>query len=271
MKPRRRFGQHFLNPSWAARVIASAGFTADDRILEIGPGRGALTIPLSGAVAELVAVEIDRDLAEGLRKRLPERARLIEADFLNVRGDVLFDAPGDRPWRVVGNLPYNVSSPILFRLLELARGTARLTDATLMLQREVADRVASAPGTKQYGALSIMVQLDADVEGLLTLPPGAFRPAPQVWSKLIRLRFRPPRVQVRDRRQLEVLVKSIFAQRRKMLANALRPLASSRGRDSEVLLRGAGIDPTRRPETLHLAELARLADALGAPNPAGEV
>ncbi len=271
MTPRRRFGQHFLNPSWAARVIAAAGFAPGDRVIEIGPGRGALTFALSGSVAELVAVEIDRDLAAALRMRLPERVRLIEADFLDVRGDVLFDASGDRPWRVIGNLPYNVSSPILFRLLDMARGTDHLSDATLMLQREVADRVASPPGTKQYGALSIMVQLDADVEALLTLPPGAFRPAPQVWSKLIRLRFRPPRVPVSDRRQLEVLVKSIFAQRRKMLANALHPLAASRGLDSVAVLRGAGIDPARRPETLHLAELARLADALGAPVRAGVV
>jgi 16S rRNA (adenine1518-N6/adenine1519-N6)-dimethyltransferase len=254
-----------------ARVIKAAAFSPDDRIVEIGPGRGALTLPLSGSVAELVAVEIDRDLVAGLLERLPGHVRVIEGDFLDLRVDQLFGPPADRPWRVIGNLPYNISSPILFRLLELARGTSRLRDATLMLQREVADRVASGPGTKQYGALSIMVQLDADVEPLLTLPPGAFQPAPQVWSKVVRLRFRPPACPVGDRRQFDILVRSLFSQRRKMLANAIQPLASSRGHDGKAVLRFAGIDPSRRPETLHLAELARLADALGAPVSPGVV
>jgi len=133
-----------------------------------------------------------------------------------------------------------------------------------MLQREVAERVASPPGTRQYGALSIMVQLDADVEPLLTLPPGAFRPAPEVWSSVIRLRFRPPKVSVSDRRRFESLVRSVFSQRRKMLANALQPAASSRGAQAAEVLRAAAIDPSRRPETLHLEELARLADILDA-------
>jgi len=175
------------------------------------------------------------------------------------------------PWRVIGNLPYNVSSPILFRLLDLSGSGARVRDAALMLQREVAERVASPPGTRQYGALSIMVQLDADVEPLLTLPPGAFRPPPRVWSKVIRLRFRPPSVAVADRRRFDVLVRSLFSQRRKMLGNSLQPLASTRGRRAGEVLGMAGIDPSRRPETLHLEELARLADALDAGTGAGVV
>jgi 16S rRNA (adenine1518-N6/adenine1519-N6)-dimethyltransferase len=264
VRPRRRFGQHFLDASWSLRVLEAAAFTAADQILEIGPGRGALTIPLAGAVAALTAVELDRDLVPVLRERLPAHARVLQGDFLDVPADRLFEGGSPGPWRVVGNLPYNVSSPILFRLLELARSTGRLRDATLMLQREVAERVASPPGTKAYGALSILVQLDADVEPLLTLPPGAFRPAPEVWSAVIRLHFRPPRVEVRDRGRFESLVRSLFSQRRKMLSNALQAAASSRGMHAAAVLRQAGIDASRRPETLDLEELARLADLLDA-------
>jgi 16S rRNA (adenine1518-N6/adenine1519-N6)-dimethyltransferase len=131
--------------------------------------------------------------------------------------------------------------------------------------------VASPPGSKAYGALSILVQLDAEVEPLLTLPPGAFRPVPEVWSSVIRLHFRPARVEVGDRRRFEAMVRSLFSQRRKMLANALQPAAASRGMRSAEVLREAGIDPSRRPETLHLEELARLADVLDAGIGAGVV
>jgi len=271
VKARRRFGQHFLNASWSARVLQAAAFSAADQVVEIGPGRGALTVPLSGTVSRLTAVELDRDLVPLLRGRLPSHARVIQGDFLDVPPDVLFEGGSPDPWRVIGNLPYNVSSPILFRLLEIARTSGRLRDATLMLQREVAERVASPPGTRQYGALSIMVQLEAEVERLLTLPPGAFRPAPEVWSSVIRLHFRPPKVEVRDRARFESMVRSLFSQRRKMLANALQPAASSRGKAAHEVLREAGIDPSRRPETLHLEELARVADFLDAGGAAGVV
>jgi 16S rRNA (adenine1518-N6/adenine1519-N6)-dimethyltransferase len=271
VKARRRFGQHFLDASWSSRVLDAAAFAPTDQVIEIGPGRGALTVPLSGAVAALTAVEIDRDLVPVLRGRLPAHARVVEGDFLEVAADVLFEGGSAGPWRVIGNLPYNVSSPILFRLLELARSSGRLRDATLMLQREVAARVASPPGTKAYGALSILVQLDADVEPLLTLPPGAFRPAPEVWSAVIRLHFRPPKVDVGDRRRFESLVRSVFSQRRKMLSNSLQPAATARGARAADVLRQAGIDPSRRPETLHLEELARLADLLDARTGAGVV
>ncbi len=271
MTARRRFGQHFLSASWSSRVLEAAAFAPTDHVIEIGPGRGALTVPLAGTVAALTAVEIDRDLVPALRGRLPGHARVIEGDFLDVPAAALFEGGGDVRWRVIGNLPYNVSSPILFRLLELGRTGGRLRDATLMLQREVADRVASPPGSRQYGALSIMVQLDADVEPLLTLPPGAFRPPPQVWSSVIRLHFRPPKVAVADRRRFESLVRSLFSQRRKMLGNALSAAAASRGQLASDALRLAGIDRSRRPETLHLEELARLADVLDAGDAAGVV
>jgi 16S rRNA (adenine1518-N6/adenine1519-N6)-dimethyltransferase len=271
VKARKRFGQHFLERAWADRLLLASGLGADDHVLEIGPGRGVLTEWLSAHVASLTAVEIDRDLAALLRLRLPGSVRLIEADFLDLAPATLLPDDGPARLRVIGNLPYNVSSPILFRLLELSRATGRLTDATLMLQREVAERIASAPGSKSYGVLSVMVQLDADVEPLLTLPPGAFRPAPQVWSSVIRLTFRPPGVAVADRRRFDTLVRALFAQRRKTLLNGVRPLAASTGHDAAAVLRSAGLDPTRRAETLHLAELAGLADALTAAPPPSSV
>jgi 16S rRNA (adenine1518-N6/adenine1519-N6)-dimethyltransferase len=176
----------------------------------------------------------------------------------------LFDsAPGCGSIRVVGNLPYYVSTPIIFRLLDIQRQTGAFSDATLMVQREVADRLAAPEGSRQTGVLSVMVQLESEVQRLMLLPPGAFRPAPEVVSALIRLRFRPPAVEVGDRVAFGALVRALFIHRRKTLANALRPMLSPGGPEPGPLLTHLGIDPARRPETLHLAELARLADFLG--------
>jgi len=262
---RRRFGQHFLEPAWIDKVLAAAAPGPDDHYVEIGPGRGAMTRPLAGRVATVTAIEIDRDLVAWLEPRVARNVRVLSGDFLTLTREAIFSglSPG-QPVRVVGNLPYNVSSPILFRLLELHRETGRLTDATLMLQREVADRIAAPPGSRETGVLSIMVQLDADVEIVLTLPPGAFRPVPKVRSAVVRVTFRPPTVPLADhaRPLFERLVLSIFAQRRKTLANSLRPLASTLGIDPRAALQSAGIDPSRRPETLHLVDLVKLADTL---------
>ncbi|MGH8165704.1 MAG: ribosomal RNA small subunit methyltransferase A, partial [Woeseiaceae bacterium] len=164
------------------------------------------------------------------------------------------------PLRVAGNLPYNISSQIFFRLIDAYRESGLFRDATLMVQREVADRIAAAPGSGEYGVLTISVQLHADVQRLLTLPPGAFRPPPKVHSAVVRLSFRPPAVALADERVFVAMVRSMFTQRRKTLANALGPFAGSRGDDARQALRAAGIDQTRRPETLQLPELARLAD-----------
>ena len=265
---RKRFGQHFLEPAWIERVIAAAQPRPDDRTIEIGPGRGALTLPLAARVASVTAVELDRDLVTWLAPRVPPNVRIVSGDFLSLDSAALFsDGPSDARYRVVGNLPYNVSSPILFRLIDIYRQTHRFVDATLMLQREVAERLSAAPGSRESGVLSNTVQLDADVETRLTLPPGAFRPAPKVWSAVIRLAFRPPVVDLADERRplFDTLLRSIFAQRRKTLANALKPLASSRGLDSRALVAQAGIDGSRRPESLHLMELVKLADALACP------
>ena len=170
-------------------------------------------------------------------------------------------APG--PVRVVGNLPYNISSPILFRLLD-ASATGLLRDAIVMLQKEVADRLVASPGTRDYGVLTLTTALRADVRRLLSLPPGAFRPAPQVHSAVVRLSFRPPPAVVTNPTAVVELVRSVFTQRRKTLSNALAPLASRRGTVASEVLVSVGIDPKRRPETLSLDDAARLADALPA-------
>ena len=258
-RPRKRFGQHFLESAWADKLVEAIAPSADDDFLEIGPGPGALTLRLAPRVRHLTAIDIDRDMIAALQPRVPPNVTLIAGDFLE------FDlAAMTGPLRVVGNLPYNVSSPILFKLRKDSR-SAGITDATLMVQREVAERIEASPGTGDYGVLAILVQRQANVRRMLTLPPGAFRPVPQVHSAVIRLDYRQPEVPVRDERVFEQMVRSIFTQRRKTLANALRAFAETRGLQSRILLAEAGIDDTRRPETLSLAELARLADILTSP------
>ncbi len=257
MRSKKRLGQHFLQSAWAEKLVAAIDPHADERFLEIGPGPGALTLRLAPLVEHLTAVEIDRDMVAALGPRLPANVTLIHADFLDV--DVASLEVG-HPLRVAGNLPYNVSSPILFRLLAAYRTSGRLRDATLMVQREVADRLTASAGTGEYGVLSILVQLHADVRRVLALPPGAFRPAPKVHSAVVHFQFRPPAVSIADSAVFEAMVKSMFTQRRKKLANALAAFATSRRADARAALTETDIDPSRRPETLQLTELARLAD-----------
>ena len=260
-RARKRFGQHFLEPAWVARLIAAVAPASDETFIEIGPGRGALTAPLAEHAGKVIAVELDRDLAATLAPRVPPNVRLVQANFLDVNLPQLLQGE-HTPVRVVGNLPYNVASPILFRLLDTADEGRLLRDATLMVQREVADRIVAAPGGGDYGALSIQVQLVADVERVLSLPPGAFRPPPKVHSAVVQLRFRPPRVDVGSRDVFERVVRGLFLQRRKTLANALKPVAASFGHSSLDVLRKAGLDGGRRPETLSLEDIARLSQAV---------
>lgn len=260
---RKRFGQHFLSADWARKVIEAIAPGHEDVFLEIGPGTGSLTWPLAAAARQVFAVEIDRNLVAGLRDRVPGNVAIVGGDFLgtDVEGIVREIAPADG-LRVAGNLPYNISSPILFRLVELHRRTALLRDATVMLQREVVDRITAMPGSKDYGVLTVMLGLHTEAERLLTLPPGAFRPAPKVWSAVVRLRFVAPRAAVGRPELFERLVKTIFSQRRKTLGNALKLVRPGPG-DALALLTRAGIDPRRRPETLDLPELAALTALLG--------
>lgn len=260
MRAKKRYGQHFLQGAWADKLVDAIQPRPGDRFVEIGPGPGALTLRLAPRVAHVTAVELDPDMVAALRPQLPENVTLVQDDFLQVDLEAL-TSPG--PVRIAGNLPYNVSSPILFRVVDLHRSRGGIGDATFMLQREVAERIESGPGTKDYGVLSILVQLHADVRRLLTLPPGAFRPQPKVHSAVVRLIFRPPAVTLADESLFERMVRTVFMQRRKTLSNALKPFAELRSRSALDALRVAGIDPGRRPETLQLTELARLADAFG--------
>ncbi len=265
-RTRKRFGQHFLEPAWADKVLEAIAPCPNDRFLEIGPGPGILTLRLAPRVARLVAVEIDRDLAAALQPRLPHNASLVVADILEVDLDAVLPPPDIvAPLRVAGNLPYNISSPILFRLEDLNR-TRPINDATLMLQREVADRLLARPGTAEYGVLSVFIQWRAEVTRLLSLPPGAFRPPPAVRSSLIRVAFRPPIHPVADERVFERMVRAMFAQRRKTLSNALGPFGVEVGRNAGDALKAADIDPRRRPETLEIVEITRLADTFATAN-----
>jgi 16S rRNA (adenine1518-N6/adenine1519-N6)-dimethyltransferase len=260
-RPRKRFGQHFLEPAWVAKLIEALAPAPADVFLEIGPGRGALTTSLAPRVGRLIAVEIDRDLAAALSAKLPPHVRVVQGDFLDADLAALLRDEA-KPVRVVGNLPYNVSSPILLKLLNAAGEGRTLSDATVMLQKEVADRVAASPGTSDYGGLAIQAALVADVERLLTLPPGAFRPPPKVTSAVVRLRFRAPQVDVGDRRIFDRLVRGVFLQRRKTLLNALKPVADALGTSAAEMIARARVDPTQRPQTLTLADMARLSRAV---------
>ena len=261
IRPRKRFGQHFLEPQWADKLIAAIDPQPTDRFLEIGPGPGALTVRLAPRVAHLAAVEIDRDAIDALRPLLPANVEIVEADFLGLD---LAGLLGDGPIRVVGNLPYNISSPILFRLIDAARQFGTVSDAILMVQREVADRIEAHPGSGDYGPLAISVQLHADVHRLLNLPPGAFRPPPKVRSAVLRLVFRPLEVTIADQRVFDAMVRAMFTLRRKTLANSLALFAERLGVDARNALAKTGIDSWRRPETLTLAELAKLSDRFAA-------
>jgi 16S rRNA (adenine1518-N6/adenine1519-N6)-dimethyltransferase len=260
---KKRFGQHFLIPDWADKVAAAVAPAAADRFLEIGPGPGVLTTRLAARAAHVIAIEIDRDLAADLRMLLPPTVEVVTADVLDV--DLRPYLAGG-PLRIAGNLPYNISSPILFKLLALAEAEdagGRVLDATLMLQREVADRLVAPPGTGDYGVLTIFAAAQARVERLLTLPPGAFRPAPKVHSALVRLTFTPSQVPAPLHATFARLVRTAFMQRRKTLANALRPFADPLGREAASTLSAAGIDPGARPETLDVAAFVRLAGVFG--------
>ncbi len=255
---RKRFGQHFLEPAWVRKVIAAIDPKPDEPFIEIGPGRGALTRPLAERARRVTAYEIDRDLAAALRAASIPNVDIVEGDFLGATPP----NPESRvpnPVRVAGNLPYNVASPIMFQLIDWSRRGVPLVDATLMVQREVADRLLAQPGSRDYGVLTVLVRHRADIARVLDLPSGAFRPAPKVQSSVIRLRFHAPEPAVVDEAAFERVVKRAFSQRRKMLSNAL--FGDGPGTDlgpSPPLQ----IDLRRRAETLSVAEYATLANLL---------
>jgi 16S rRNA (adenine1518-N6/adenine1519-N6)-dimethyltransferase len=252
---RRALGQHFLRDAGTARAIVDlVAPTARDLVVEIGPGEGALTGELARRAGRLIALEIDPALAADLRTRFPG-VEIQEADARSWDYRALRAPAGGRVL-VVGNLPYSVSKPILQSLV-----TARtaIQEMALMLQREVAERVAAAPGGRTYGSLSVLTQLYCDVRVALRVPPGAFRPPPQVESAVLHLTVRPePRVSLPDERRFASVVRAAFAQRRKTLANALAGGLGLTADQVRAAAAEAGLDPIRRAETLTIPEFAAL-------------
>jgi 16S rRNA (adenine1518-N6/adenine1519-N6)-dimethyltransferase len=248
---RKRFGQNFLvDRNYIERIVDAIAPRPGENLIEIGPGLGALTRPLLERAGHLTVIEIDRDLAARITAEFdPDRLELHNADAL----DFDFASLG-RDLRIVGNLPYNISSPLLFHL---AGFEAIVRDMTVMLQKEVVQRMVAAPSTPEYGRLSVMLQARFSIARLLVLPPGAFRPAPKVESAVARLRpLGKARPSISDQALFERIVAAAFGQRRKTLRNALTKLAS------EAQLKRIGIAPGARGETLSVADFVRLANSL---------
>ena len=263
----RALGQHFLRDRTVVdRVLELVAPTARDLVVEIGPGRGALTESLAARAGRLLALEIDGGLAAALQARFADApsVEILQADARR------FDYAGLRARRpdpegrvlVAGNLPSSVGKPILAALVESG---AAIDEMTLMLQKEVADRVAAPPGSKTYGALSVLTQAAAAVRLAFPVPPGAFSPPPQVDSAVLHLRpHREPPVPLPDPRRFAAVVRAAFGQRRKSLANALAAGLAVPAETARDRCQAAGIDPGRRAETLSLAEFAHLALAFRA-------
>jgi len=257
-RARKRFGQHFLHdPAVIARIVRAIAPRAGDALVEIGPGLGALTAPLLEAAGALTVIELDRDVIPHLRAACRDNPalRVIEADALRVDYSALAAqlAPGSR-LRLAGNLPYNISTPLLFHLLEHAGAIA---DMHFMLQKEVVRRLCAAPDTADYGRLTVTLAARAEAAGLFTVGPGAFNPPPRVDSAVVRITPRPAPFPLRDLARYDRLVTLAFGQRRKTLHNALR------GEVSPGAFATAGVDARARGETLSPEAFARLANAAG--------
>ena len=250
-QPRKRFGQNFLaDPHYVARIVDAVAPCRGDRLVEIGPGLAALTRPLIERAGHLDAVEIDRDLAARLAGEFPPSqltlhvADALEFDFAALGAGL----------RVVGNLPYYVSSPLLFHL---ASYDASLNDVHVMLQKEVVDRMTASPATAEYGRLTAMLQALFRITRLFTVPAGAFRPAPKVDSAVVRLvPLREQKPEIADAETFSRVVAAAFGQRRKTMRNALSAICN------ESVLERAGIDPGARGETLSVAQFVRLANVI---------
>ena len=254
-RARKRFGQHFLtDPGVIDAIVRAIRPASDDIIVEIGPGRGAITAPIARHCGHLHAVELDRDLAARLRYEYAanERVTIHESDALSFDYSELSDS-----LRVIGNLPYNISTPLLFHLLDHREAIA---DMHFMLQKEVVDRMVAEPGSKAYGRLSIMLGCYLDMEALFDVDRLAFEPPPEVTSAVIRMCPLPPeQTPIRDMRLLSSIVATAFSQRRKTLRNALKQVAS------EEVLVSLQIDPTLRPENVAVSDWVALANLLATP------
>lgn len=256
-QPRKRFGQHFLHdPGVIRRIVAAIAPQPQDRMVEIGPGLGALTSPLLAALNELHAIEIDRDAIRQLREltRDDPRLRIHSADVLEFSLAHIYEGQSeDTRLRLVGNLPYNISTPLLFHLIEQRR---HILDMHFMLQKEVVDRMAAAPDSDHYGRLTVMLAPWVRVEPLFDIGPGAFRPPPKVVSTVVRLTPHSVPLDIGEPRHFATVVAAAFSQRRKTLRNSLKPLL-----DTEDIV-AAGIDPGLRAEVLSPAEFVALSRRL---------
>ncbi|MDX9714677.1 MAG: 16S rRNA (adenine(1518)-N(6)/adenine(1519)-N(6))-dimethyltransferase RsmA [Dissulfurispiraceae bacterium] len=250
---KKSLGQNFLfDNAILSRITAAASITKDDLVVEIGPGYGTLTKHLCKAAKRVLSIEIDEDLYNKLALELScfENLELLNFDAMQ------YDFSQLGNFKVVANIPYYITTPILFRLIETAPG---LQSMTLTVQKEVAERIVSQPGCKDYGVLSVAVQYYGSAEYLFTIPAAAFRPVPKVDSAVVYIDMtHKPDLDIRNRNTFFRVVKTAFSQRRKMLSNSLKPLFQ----DVQESLAEAGIEPTRRPETLSLSEFARISNIL---------
>jgi 16S rRNA (adenine1518-N6/adenine1519-N6)-dimethyltransferase len=252
-KARKRFGQNFLHDQRViGRIVQAVAPRIGDNLVEIGPGMGALTGPLLQAADHLTVLELDRDLAASLPARMNhlQHLTIVEGDALRFDFAALIDPV--RPLRVVGNLPYNISTPLLFHLI---RYGAAVKDMTFMLQKEVVDRIVATPTSKDFGRLSVMIQYFCKPTFLFEVPPGAFNPPPKVTSAVFRLEpYAVKPIQARNEKLLAALVSQVFNQRRKTLRNTLK------GQVDEAGFASLGINPMARPETLAIADFVAIAD-----------
>lgn len=258
--PRKRFGQHFLRDNHVLDAIVDALGPINDRtVVEIGPGRGALTDRLVKRAGRVVAIELDRDLAAHLRERYADmpQVSIIEGDVLKTD----LGAVAGGPFVLAGNVPYYITTPILFHALERPRADV----SVYLVQKEVADRMAAPPGDKIYGALSVNVQSVAKVEMVRTVPPGAFNPPPTVQSAVVRVTPRPdPAIEEALEERFRAFVQAAFGLRRKQLVRVVRTIASLDAPSAELLIADCGLRPDARPEVLSPEDFAKLVRALAA-------
>lgn len=247
---KKRFGQHFLtDKSILRRIVAFAEIQPDNTVVEIGPGGGALTRELAAAARRVIAIEIDRDLIPSLRERIPPNVEIVEGDALEINLAQLTR----EPFHLAGNLPYNVATLLFKKFIESRR---QILDVTVMIQKQVAERVVARPGPGEYGPLSILVQYYANVRYGFTVPPAAFRPRPKVDSAVIRMEWRPG---VSDAGGFTDFVQRAFSSRRKKLVNNLIAILPSFSRETVIeKLEAARIDPNARPEELSVDEFLRV-------------
>ncbi|MGD8619970.1 MAG: 16S rRNA (adenine(1518)-N(6)/adenine(1519)-N(6))-dimethyltransferase RsmA, partial [Gammaproteobacteria bacterium] len=251
-------GQNFLHdPVVIGQIVTAINPSSNEQLVEIGPGQGAITVPLLQQTGRMAVVEVDRDLVGSLQARCAGLGELTVYNADALKFDFCALA-GEAPLRIVGNLPYNISTPLLFHLLAQHRC---IRDMHFMLQKEVVERMAAEPCSRQYGRLSVMLQYRCEVIPLFNIGPGAFSPPPKVESAFVRLvPYSQPPVQVNDTVAFEQLVRQAFAQRRKTLRNALRGMLEAEE------INALGIDPAARAEALSVSDFAALANSVRSPD-----